>query len=79
MHVMGRDAVTASIANSAYEDGITAPKPAVAYGGLSIKPRVIYTFMPGLNAYAELWITNLGADDPLKVGIAPQIGGSFSF
>jgi hypothetical protein len=49
------------------------------YGGLNVKSRFTYTFKPGLAAYAELWIINIGAEDPIKVGLAPQIGGSFSF
>jgi hypothetical protein len=49
------------------------------YGGLFIQPRITYTFMPGLSAYAEAWVINLGAEEPLKVGIIPKIGVSYSF
>ncbi|MDR2079502.1 MAG: hypothetical protein LBP74_07275 [Treponema sp.] len=71
-----------TLAIPTYEDGIkTGGYDALTgqYGGLNVKSRFTYTFKPGLNAYAELWIINLGAEDPVKVGVAPQIGGSFSF
>jgi hypothetical protein len=71
-----------TLAIPTYEDGIkTGGYDALTgqYGGLNVKSRVTYTIMPGLAAYAELWIINLGAEDPVKVGFAPQIGGSFSF
>jgi hypothetical protein len=71
-----------TLAIPTYEDGIKTGGYDLLtgqYGGLNVKSRVTYTFMPGLNAYAELWIINLGAEDPVKVGFVPQIGGSFSF
>jgi hypothetical protein len=64
------------------EARVTANIPAIEDGvksaGISIKPRFTYTFMPTLNAYAELAISALGKEgaDP---GFTPQIGASFSF
>jgi hypothetical protein len=71
-----------TLAIPTYEDGIkTGGYDTLTgqYGGLNVKSRFTYTFKAGLNAYAELWIINLGAENPVKVGFAPQIGGSFSF
>jgi hypothetical protein len=74
--------VRATLAIPTYEDGIKTggyDQLTGQYGGLNVKTRFVYTFKPGLNAYAELWIINLGAEDPVNVGFAPQIGVSFSF
>jgi hypothetical protein len=71
-----------TLAIPTYEDGIKKggyDNLTGQYGGLNVKSRFTYTFMPGLAAYAELWIINLGAEDPVKAGFAPQIGGSYSF
>jgi hypothetical protein len=49
------------------------------YGGLFIQPRITFNIVPGLSAYADFWIINIGGEGAHKPGLVPKIGVSYSF